>query len=107
MAKTEKKKEAKGLEFFYGIIIALMGSFFVSSIFENARSTFNKEPLYIISFYASMLIVSSVMTFQISKLALKEYFGKEVLKVFDIASIVCFIVGILQIVLYALFIRIT
>ena len=104
---AEKRKEKKGLEFFYGIFTALAGSFVVSSIFENARSTFNKEPLYMISFYASMFMVSSFVMFQISKLALEEYFRKEELKAFDKASIICFALGIFQIVFYALFIRIT
>jgi F0F1-type ATP synthase membrane subunit c/vacuolar-type H+-ATPase subunit K len=61
------KKEKESIEenknakiFFFGIIVAIFGSFLVGSVFEFARSVFAHDPELITGFYNSMFIGSSI-----------------------------------------------
>lgn len=96
----EGNKDA--LLFFSGIIIAIFGSVFVSSLFEIAQSTLAKEASSAIVFWAVVFLFSSIFLWQYSKSIFKRIGIKKELWIFNWATLCFIILGVFAIVLAVL-----
>jgi hypothetical protein len=90
--------QERGKDFFYGIIDTIFGNFLVSSIIEYDNNVFVNGSRLAIGFWALMFMVSSIAFFQVTKLILRDFeFQKSTLQKFDFATIVCVLLGIIEI----------
>jgi hypothetical protein len=96
----EGNKEA--YTFFSGIFVAIMGSIFVSSMFESAKSVLSKDLPIVVIFWNIVFLFSSVTFWQWSKKFLKKIEIFKDLWLFDWASFACILVGLFVIVLAVL-----
>lgn len=93
----ELKKET--LAFYVGIMVGVFGNFLVSCIVEIAKGVFEKTPSHVLGYWGLMFIFSSISFFQITKLGMKKLVApKSLLSAFDVATIMCIILGIIVIV---------
>jgi amino acid transporter len=103
---NENKEENKDAKIFiWGIIVAIVGSLFTSSIFATLSSLFSKADLLITIFYMGTFIGLSMAFWQVSKLALKQIGIKKELWIFDIATLLFLAIGVISLALYLQFIR--
>lgn len=87
-----------GKIFFWGIMVSIVGSMMVTSLFEFGNHTFSNSSKDILGFYIIMFIASSIIFWQISKMALKEIGVKKGLRRFDVATLVFAVIGLIGLV---------
>jgi len=82
-----------------GAMVGFLGSIVVTSLSEFAKLTLPKGEVYAIFYWGLMLVISSITFFQFTKITLKKIGISEGLYLFDKATIICVIVGIVGTVL--------
>lgn len=93
----ELKKET--LAFYVGVMVGVMGNFFVSCSVEIVKSVFEKAASHIIGYWGFMFMLSSVLFFQITKWGMKKLEPRiHFLWLFHVATIICIALGIIVIV---------
>jgi len=99
------EQNERAFDFFLGAMVGILGNFLVSSIIELAQSSFANSSDLVISYWAFMFAFSSICFFQVVKIALKRFLGTQniSLRIFDIASVICFALGIFIILLRIIF----
>ena len=82
--------KGKALDFYLGIMVGVVGNLVASCLVEVANSIFEGKSAMILGFWGFMFGASSVGLFQITKLVMKHYaVAKPVLKLLDLASVIC------------------
>jgi len=85
------------LSFFVGVMVGIVGNLLVSTFIEMVKAMFEKSN--ILWYWAIMFIFSSVVTFQLTKWAVRKLgIAQRELRAFDIATIILVLVGIFVIV---------
>jgi hypothetical protein len=102
MVKTNKEtieENKEAFTFISGIMVAILGSVSVSSMFENAKSIFANDEWFVIVFWSILFLFSTLGLWQSSKAVLKRIGIKKNLWMFDLATFVCIVIGATCIVL--------
>jgi len=88
------------LALYIGMMLGIIGNFFVSTIIEMAKAEFEpKSPTNLLWFWSVMFISSSIITFQLMKWAMKKFdLSKRELRSFDYATFILTLVGIFVLV---------
>jgi hypothetical protein len=87
-----------GKIFFWGIMVSIVGSMMVTSLFEFGNHTFSNSSKDILEFYTIIFVASSIAFWQISKTALKEIGVKKGLRMFDVATVIFAVIGLIGLV---------
>lgn len=88
------------LSFYLGIMVGVIGNFLVSSIFEFSKAMFQRAEANMMLYGALMFIVSSVAFFQATKMALRLLNVEVSLRMFDVATIVCVVLGLIPLAVF-------
>ena len=88
------------LAFYLGIMVGVIGNFLVSSIFEFSKAMFERADGNMMLYGAIMFITSSIAFFQATKIALGQLGFRHPLRIFDVITIVCIVLGLIPIVIF-------
>jgi multidrug transporter EmrE-like cation transporter len=81
---------------YIGIMVGIVGNFFVSTAIEMAKAEFEpKSPTNLLWFWSIMFVAASIITFQMLKWAMKKFdLSKRELVFFDYATVILTVIGI-------------
>lgn len=104
--KSEARTKLRSMEisepaasFYAGVMVGVLGNFFVSSVFGMVNAVFEGKPFGIFAYWTLGFIVSSALFFQVTKFIM-ERFGthKIALHILDVATAIFTIFGIVMLV---------
>lgn len=100
---NDTELRGKAFDFFMGVMVGIVGNFFVSSLIEMVKSLPSKDSAVFTAYWAGIFIASSILTFQFSKYTLKrlKVTPKRLLCYFDVGTLILVGLGIF-VMLFAL-----
>ena len=82
------------MSLYLGIMVGIIGNFFVNVLFEMVNAFWSDSA--ILWFWVLMFMVSSIVTFQLIKWAMKRFeIAPNTLRAFDFATVILILLGIL------------